>query len=419
MTSSPLLGLALAAALVVPTLASAAAKVPPLPPSTPTAKGVGVEPAPLKKGPVVKTLAVKDVATQKDFVVRPGDNFWDLVTRAGVDNNDRAALVDSFNAQKDRPRLDRDDTVSLTWSKEAKPRLLMAKVICAGQKPLTLVLDKTGRFKASRAASSPALAMPTPQPAAQPAALAAAPVVPPAAGKPARMMAATAAPPPPPPRPSPVAAAPSLADATRTAAVIAPRPAPPKDTLHRFVSANSSFGRLKLTQVVARGGLPAPAHKPAPALAPERATPSYTGNTMALAAPLPGARITSTWGWRIHPVLNRPQFHKGVDFGAPTGTPVLAAADGWVLSTGYQGNYGKLVTVQHNAHVTTAYAHLDGYAKDARPGSRVRKGQIIGYVGETGLATGPHLYYEVFVDGRQVDPRQPTIALPFRTARSD
>ncbi|MBK1676904.1 peptidase M23, partial [Rhodospirillum rubrum] len=179
MTSSPLLGLALAAALVVPTLASAAAKVPPLPPSTPTTKGVGVERAPLKKGPVVK-----DVATQKDFVVRPGDNFWDLVTRAGVDNNDRAALVDTFNAQKDRPRLDRDDTVSLTWSKEAKPRLLMAKVICAGQKPLTLVLDKTGRFKASRAASSPALA-PPPPPAAV---TAAAKVMPPAAGKPARMM---------------------------------------------------------------------------------------------------------------------------------------------------------------------------------------------------------------------------------------
>ncbi|MBK1664916.1 peptidase M23, partial [Rhodospirillum rubrum] len=208
-----------------------------------------------------------------------------------------------------------------------------------------------------------------------------------------------------------------LADSTRTAAAIAPRPAPPKDTLHRFVSAKPSFGRLKLTQVVARGGLPTPAQKPA--LAPERATPSYAGNTMALAAPLPGARITSTWGWRIHPVLNRPQFHKGVDFGAPTGTPVLAAADGWVISTGYQGNYGKLVTVRHNDHVTTAYAHLDGYAKAARPGSRVKKGQTIGYVGETGLATGPHLYYEVFVDGRQVDPRQPTITLPFRTARSD
>jgi murein DD-endopeptidase MepM/ murein hydrolase activator NlpD len=120
--------------------------------------------------------------------------------------------------------------------------------------------------------------------------------------------------------------------------------------------------------------------------------------------PVPGGRLTSPFGWRIHPVLHRPQFHKGVDYSAPAGTPVLATADGMVSFVGKRGNYGKLIRVQHAGDVVTAYAHLQDFAGGIKPGTRVRQGQVIGHVGRSGLATGNHLYYEVYADGKQVDP---------------
>ena len=124
---------------------------------------------------------------------------------------------------------------------------------------------------------------------------------------------------------------------------------------------------------------------------PSTSTPEPRKTSVAgapTAEPVPGGRITSPWGWRIHPVLNRPQFHKGVDFSAPAGTPVLATADGTVSFVGKRGNYGRLIRLKHSGDIATGYAHLQGFAKGIKVGAKVRKGEVIGYVGHSGLATG-------------------------------
>ncbi len=120
--------------------------------------------------------------------------------------------------------------------------------------------------------------------------------------------------------------------------------------------------------------------------------------------PVDGARITSGFGMRLHPILGFSRLHRGVDFAAPTGTPVLAAADGVVTFAGWGGGYGRVVKLAHAQQLATAYAHLS--AMKVQPGQRVRQGQVIGLVGSSGLSTGPHLHYEVYQDGRPVDPRQ-------------
>jgi len=135
-----------------------------------------------------------------------------------------------------------------------------------------------------------------------------------------------------------------------------------------------------------------------------------------LASPVPGARITSPFGWRIHPILEIRRFHEGVDFGAPTGTPVRAAEDGIVEDAGFRGNYGNYVRVRHSGQLQTAYAHLDGFASGLHAGSVVHRGQVIAYIGTTGWATGPHLYYEVIVDGEHRDPLRHDLSLPVQLA---
>jgi murein DD-endopeptidase MepM/ murein hydrolase activator NlpD len=96
--------------------------------------------------------------------------------------------------------------------------------------------------------------------------------------------------------------------------------------------------------------------------------------------------------------------HRGTDFAAPRGTPVYAAGDGVIELAGRKGAYGKYIRIRHNSTYKTAYAHLRGYAKKTRRGRRVKQGQVIAYVGSTGRSTGPHLHYEVMVNGRQVNP---------------
>jgi len=135
-----------------------------------------------------------------------------------------------------------------------------------------------------------------------------------------------------------------------------------------------------------------------------------------LAQPVHNAGITSPWGWRIHPVLGVRKFHRGVDFGAPAGTPVHAAADGVLETIGWRGHYGRYVRLRHSQRVETAYAHLSRFAKGLRPGTPVRRGQVIAYVGASGLATGPHLYYEVLIDRQQVDPEEQGLAVPVQLA---
>jgi len=123
-----------------------------------------------------------------------------------------------------------------------------------------------------------------------------------------------------------------------------------------------------------------------------------------LRTPLDGARVTSGFGMRRHPILGYSRAHRGVDFGAPAGTPIYAAADGQVRSAGWRNGYGRTVDIAHSGNILTRYAHMSRIANGIRPGTRVRQGQVIGRVGATGMATGPHLHFEVHVAGVAVDP---------------
>lgn len=129
-----------------------------------------------------------------------------------------------------------------------------------------------------------------------------------------------------------------------------------------------------------------------------------TKRKLLLRTPLEVFRISSGFGARRHPVLGFTRMHKGTDFAAPTGTPVKASGDGVVDYVGWHGGHGKFVRIKHNGTFTTAYGHLSRYAKSLRVGSRVKQGQIVAYVGSTGVSTGPHLHYEVIKRGTQVNP---------------
>lgn len=120
--------------------------------------------------------------------------------------------------------------------------------------------------------------------------------------------------------------------------------------------------------------------------------------------PIDGARISSGFGVRQHPVLGYTKMHKGVDFAAPRGTPIYAAGDGVIEKASRYGSFGHYVRIRHNSSLKTAYAHLNGYGKGISAGVRVKQGQVIGYVGTTGRSTGPHLHYEVLKNGAQVNP---------------
>ena len=120
--------------------------------------------------------------------------------------------------------------------------------------------------------------------------------------------------------------------------------------------------------------------------------------------PVDGARLSSRYGRRRHPILGYTRMHRGVDFAAPRGTPVMAAGSGVIARAGWNGSYGRYIKIRHNGTYSTAYGHLHRYARNIRAGKRVRQGQIIGYVGSTGRSTGPHLHYEVHRNNRQINP---------------
>lgn len=123
-----------------------------------------------------------------------------------------------------------------------------------------------------------------------------------------------------------------------------------------------------------------------------------------LKTPVSGARLTSGFGMRIHPLLGYSKMHTGVDFGAPYGTPIRAAGAGMIELAGRSGAYGIAIKIQHSGNYETFYAHMSKLAAGIRPGMKVNQGQIIGYVGATGRVTGPHLHYEVRVNGGAVNP---------------
>lgn len=130
-----------------------------------------------------------------------------------------------------------------------------------------------------------------------------------------------------------------------------------------------------------------------------------------LRAPVEFTRVSSNFNPnRLHPILNTRRPHRGVDYAAASGTPIMAAGDGRVITSGSQSGYGNTVVLQHGGNVTTLYAHMSRIAPRARVGNRVRQGEIIGYVGMTGLATAPHLHYEYRINGVHKNPR--TVDLP-------
>ena len=122
--------------------------------------------------------------------------------------------------------------------------------------------------------------------------------------------------------------------------------------------------------------------------------------------PINGARLSSTYGMRKHPILGYNKMHRGTDFAAPKGTPIMASGSGIIEMAKWNGAYGKYIRIRHNSKYKTAYAHLNGYARGIKRGAKVRQGQIIGYVGSTGLSTGPHLHYEVLVNGKKVNSQK-------------
>ena len=120
--------------------------------------------------------------------------------------------------------------------------------------------------------------------------------------------------------------------------------------------------------------------------------------------PINGARLSSRFGKRRHPVLGYTKVHRGVDFAAPKGVPIMAAGDGVIESIGRNGGYGKYIRIRHNSTYKTAYAHMSSFRRGLKRGARVTQGSTIGYVGSTGRSTGPHLHYEVLKNGRQLNP---------------
>ena len=122
--------------------------------------------------------------------------------------------------------------------------------------------------------------------------------------------------------------------------------------------------------------------------------------------PINGARLSSSFGMRKHPILGYNKMHRGTDFAAPTGTPIMASGSGTVTRARWCGGGGNCVKIKHNSTYETIYAHMKNFAKGIREGKKVKQGQIIGYVGSTGLSTGPHLHYEVLINGKKVNSQK-------------
>jgi murein DD-endopeptidase MepM/ murein hydrolase activator NlpD len=126
--------------------------------------------------------------------------------------------------------------------------------------------------------------------------------------------------------------------------------------------------------------------------------------------PLAAGIMRSGFGARHHPLLRYTKMHTGVDWAAPMGTPIYASGNGVVEKAGWEGGYGRYIRIRHANGYQTAYGHMSAFARNMAEGKRVRQGQVIGYVGSTGLSTGAHLHYEILINGRHVDPMR--IRLP-------
>src|SRR6185295_7429913 len=131
---------------------------------------------------------------------------------------------------------------------------------------------------------------------------------------------------------------------------------------------------------------------------------------MLMKTPVDGARISSGFGMRFHPVLGYSRMHKGIDFAVPVGTPVMAAGTGVVKLAGHLGGYGNYLRIDMGNGWGTAYGHLSRYASGIHAGSHVHQGQVVAYSGNSGMSTGPHLHYEILQNGDQVNPLRVKVA---------
>lgn len=184
-----------------------------------------------------------------------------------------------------------------------------------------------------------------------------------------------------------IAATPAIANSSAAAVDVT-------EPVREAQAANGVSGDVRFQQLFAKWEALDESGPTGPASAPSISIPSRM--------PLEGSKLTSDYGMRTHPVLGGRRSHKGVDLAAPTGTPVYATADGIVGRADWFSSYGLFVRIEHGADLETRYAHMSRLAVSA--GERVKKGDIIGYVGSTGRSTGPHLHYEVRVEGAAVNP---------------
>lgn len=174
-------------------------------------------------------------------------------------------------------------------------------------------------------------------------------------------------------------------------------------------------GDLLFAEIEAKGGVTKLYRFKAPGAAEAQYFDELGKNIrgLLLRTPLDTVRITSSFGMREHPVLGFTRMHAGIDFGAPTGTPVYAAGDGVVEKAGWAGGYGRWLQIKHNNGYATGYGHLSRWA--VKQGQHVHQGQVVAYVGSTGLSTGPHLHYEIMIGGQKVNPSRfkapPSVAL--------
>ena len=122
--------------------------------------------------------------------------------------------------------------------------------------------------------------------------------------------------------------------------------------------------------------------------------------------PINGARLSSSYGLRKHPILGYTKKHSGTDFAAKSGTPVMASGTGIITRAKWCGGGGNCIKIKHNSTYSTVYAHLKNFAKGISSGKKVKQGQVIGYVGSTGMSTGPHLHYEVHINGKAVNSQK-------------
>jgi murein DD-endopeptidase MepM/ murein hydrolase activator NlpD len=334
-----------------------------------------------------------EAGQQTTVTVERGDTLGKILARAGVLSSESARVMEAMRDIVDPKRLQVGDSVVMTLSEATgQIRLFALHVDFRPDVSLTLVRGQDGAFHAATVGPRPTLVVET------------------ITGKVSKSL-----------RPSLLQAGlpPNLADEVIRALNYDP-------TLPKRIKTGAGFRviyerlgvagarkpgdklRLRYAEMIIGKTPHAFYHYTPPGAAPAPAPKVDDGakplQTIKFMNPIEGGKVNSPFGMRLHPVLRKMKLHRGVDFPAVQGTPIYAAADGVVEDMGWRGNFGNYIRLTHDARHATAYGHLDGFAAGIAEGERVTQGQLIGYVGRTGLSTGNHLYWEVLVDNKHVDP---------------